>query len=354
MSNTIILHFGSYLYGENDIVNLMQRSLARLPRVDLIAFDARLYEANPSPYIRAEGRINWLRDELITDLIDGHHPGVVICSAGGLSPSPSMHGYLQEKNIVRVGIALSDPDDFAERSRQFSPYFNLFYTNAIGSLQDYMEIGVRAKLLPFAADPTFHRPLRVPNKADVVVVGGLRPERVHLMEAMRAADLKVRCYGEGWPVPAPEPATHLPGFPGRLFPKVAFRSGQERSGQPLSTEVHGEDHVLAINSGTVYLSFARTMAGFTNVKVGVFEAAACGACILVQDFSEIVEYFEPGKEIVTYSSEADAVAKARHLCRNRRKARQIGRAARRRVLREHSWEHRWRNVLKDIEDYQHS
>lgn len=354
MSNTIILHFGSYLYGENDIVNLMQKSLARLPRVDLIAFDARLYEANPSPYIRAEGRINWLRDEVITDLIDGHHPGVVICSAGGLSPSPSMHTYLQEMNIVRVGIALSDPDDFADRSKQFSPYFNLFYTNAIGSLDGYKQIGVQAKLLPFAADPTFHRPLRNLKKTDLVVVGGLRPERVRLVEAMRASNLKVRCYGDGWPIPAPEPAGHLPGFLGKLFPKIAFRSNQNKGGQPLSTEVHGEDHVVAINSGTVYLSFARTMAGFTNVKVGVFEAAACGACILVQDFSEIHEYFEPGKEIVTYTSEADAVAKAHHLCRNRRTASQIGEAARRRVLLEHSWEHRWQNVLKDINDFQHS
>jgi spore maturation protein CgeB len=354
MNNKVILHFGSYLFGENDIVNLMQKSLARLAGVDLIAFDARLYEANPSPTTRAEGRINWLRDEVIRDLIDQTHPNVVICNAGGLSPSPSMHGYLQEKNIVRVGIALSDPDDFADRSKQFSPYFNLFYTNAHESLNSYEEIGVQAKLLPFAADPTFHRPLRVKKKTDVVVVGGLRPERVRLVEAMRASHLKVRCYGGGWPIPTPEPARNLPGFLGKLFPKVAFRSLQENGGQPLSTEVHGEDHVVAINSGTVYLSFAITQAGFTNVKVGVFEAAACGACILVQEFSEIHAYFEPGKEIFTYNSEADAIAKAHYLCRNRRLAKQIGEAARRRVLIEHSWVHRWQNVLMDIDDYRQS
>jgi glycosyltransferase involved in cell wall biosynthesis len=352
MNNRIILHFGSYLYGENDIVNLMQRSLARVQGVDLTAFDARLYGATPSPFIQVEGRINWLRDEVLRYLVDQHPPGVVICSAGGLSPSPAMHAYLRERNIVRVGIALSDPDDFADRSKRFSPYFNLFYTNAIGSLNAYQEIGVQAKLLPFAADPTFHRPLRVQKKTDLVVVGGSRPERVRLVEAMRASDLKVRCYGDGWPLPSPEPAGHLPGFLGKLFPKVAFRSDQKMGGRPLSTEVHGEDQVVAINSGTVYLSFARTMAGFTNVKVGVFEAAACGACILVQDFSEIHGYFEPGKEIVTYTSEADAIEKAHNLCRNSRMARQIGRAARRRVLREHSWEHRWQIVLKDVNAYQ--
>jgi spore maturation protein CgeB len=112
--------------------------------------------------------------------------------------------------------------------------------------------------------------------------------------------------------------------------------------------VHGQQHVVAINSGTTYLSFAITMAGFTNVKVGIFEAAACGACILVQDFDELHNYFKPGQEIVTYISEQDAVDKAHYFRKNPGHAIEIGQAARRRVLAEHTWEHRWRKVLGDV------
>lgn len=320
IANRTVLHFGSYWMGENDIVNLMQRSLARMPEMNTIACDMKLYAQTPSPFVIQAEDVNWIRDDYLDILVKAYRPGGIICTAGGLSPSPAMHTYLASQNIVRIGIALSDPDDFPRRSQHFAHFFDSFYTNAVESLASYQAIGVDAKLLPFAADPTFHRPLASSKKYDIIVVGGKRADRVPLVEALQNARLRVKCYGRGWRGP------------------WLTRFG-------LSSEVHGADHVAALNSGTVYLSFAATNAGFTNVKVGIFEAAACGACILVQDFPEIQRYFEPDQEIVTYTSEANAVEKARVLCAHPQKASQIGARARQRILAEHTWEHRWHTVL---------
>lgn len=325
MSYQRILYIGSYWQGSNDIVNLMRRSLTRMPGVDVVTFDPRIYELTPSPFIVRNGHVNWLSDETVHDLVNQHNPTLLICNAGGLSPTPAMHQHLGGMGIRRIGIALSDPDDFPQRSRHFAGLFDLFYTNTVKAMAQYSAIDVEARLLPFAADPTFHRPLEGPKICDVVIVGGKRPERIGLVKALRESGLRVKCHGRGWR--------------GHLLERLGF-----------SSEVHGEDHIKAINSGVVYLSFAATRAGFTNVKVGIFEAAACGACILVEDFEELHRYFEPGYEIITYQCEADAIAQAQRLCEAPEEARRIGEAALKRLMSEHTWEHRWHKVLKDLSE----
>lgn len=352
-----VLHFGSYWMGSNDIVNLMQGLLARLPDMKVVGFDVQLYQPTPSPFVVQDGRVNWIKDETVTELLVRHQPHILICNAGGLSFTPAMHSALAKQGIYRVGIALSDPDDFLQRSRHFAKYFDLFYTNATESVASYADIGVKVKVLPFAADATFHRPLNIPKTYDVVVVGGMRPERARLVSRLRENGLRVGCFGNGWttseakrrnarPVSVPEFARKSLRWLRNRYAICRFLPTPSRS-----TEVHGQDHVVAINSGTVYLSFAQTVAGFTNVKVGLFEAAACGACVLVHDFAELHRYFQPGKEIVTYDTESDAISKARQLCRNTALASQFGVEARKRILAEHTWEHRWREVLADIHQH---
>jgi spore maturation protein CgeB len=348
MRHLRVLHFGSYWMGVNDIVFLMQRCLARLPQISSTAFDVRLYDASESPYVLRDGHVNWLRDEVVESLITETAPDVIICNAGGISPTPGMHQRLASKGIRRVGIALSDPDDFTKRSRRFAGLFDRFYTNAVSSLNDYGSIGVNAKLLPFAADAQFHRPLRTRKKWDVVVVGGMRPERQRLVQSLRRAGLTVGCYGSGWP------SNHFTRFPalsrlvGPRLDRLFHRIESVANRGAVVTEVHGRDHVVAINSGHIYLSFSKTAAGYTNVKVGVFEAAACAACILVDDFEEICRYFEPEVEVVTYRSEEEAVELATKLSQDWSTTRRIGNNACKRILKDHTWERRWEHALREF------
>ncbi|MBW4437907.1 MAG: polysaccharide pyruvyl transferase CsaB [Pleurocapsa minor GSE-CHR-MK-17-07R] len=310
-----VLHLGSYLYGHNDIVNVMQRALHQLTKLQSVSIDLQLYAQKPSPFVERSGDINWVKDDVLLALVEEHRPKVIICNAGGISPTPYMHRHLEQLGIRRIGIALSDPDDFAPRSRHFAPLFNRYFTNSRSMLPRYLALSLTADYLPFAADADYHRPLDIPKLYDVVVVGEKRPDRVGLVQKMRERGLTIMCHGKGWEHP--------------------------------STEVFGEDQIKAINSGIVYLSFAGTLAGHTNVKVGVFEAAACGSCVLVQDFPEIHQFFDAGRESVTFKSEDEAVSLALTLAKNPSYAARIGLAARERVLKEHTWQRRWLQVLDE-------
>ena len=120
-----------------------------------------------------------------------------------------------------------------------------------------------------------------------------------------------------------------------------------------ATEVHGKEHVKAINSGKIYLSFASTVAGFTNIKVGVFEAAACGSCIITSYFPEMSHYFNYGTEIIGYTDETMLMSAIQTYVKDSTLRTWIGDNAHRRVIQEHTWAHRWSKVMNDIQKITH-
>jgi spore maturation protein CgeB len=74
----------------------------------------------------------------------------------------------------------------------------------------------------------------------------------------------------------------------------------------------------------------------------VFEAAGAGACLITDAWEGIEMFLEPGREVLVAQSGAEVAAHVRGLTPDR--ARAIGGAALRRVLGEHTYEHRVRHV----------
>ena len=70
----------------------------------------------------------------------------------------------------------------------------------------------------------------------------------------------------------------------------------------------------------------------------VFEAAGAGACLITDYWKGIETFFEPGKEILVANSGEEVQV---ILCRlTSEKAKEIGDAAYKKVLSEHTYEHR--------------
>jgi len=77
-----------------------------------------------------------------------------------------------------------------------------------------------------------------------------------------------------------------------------------------------------------------------GIPYRVFQTAASGRPLLTDLRPELLECFEPGKEILGYSSANDFVPALAAALANRDQLIEIGRAARRRFEREHTWRHR--------------
>ncbi|MYD08877.1 MAG: glycosyltransferase [Chloroflexi bacterium] len=82
-----------------------------------------------------------------------------------------------------------------------------------------------------------------------------------------------------------------------------------------------------------------------------FELAAMGACIVANPYKGFAEWFEPGKEAVVVHSADEAVDRYRYLLANDNERAAIGRAARERVLKQHTFSHRARELIDIIESY---
>lgn len=70
----------------------------------------------------------------------------------------------------------------------------------------------------------------------------------------------------------------------------------------------------------------------------LFEATGAGACVITDEKSNIGDYFEVGKEIVTYSDEEDAIQKIKELLENPEKRSSIAKAGQDRTLKDHKIE----------------
>ncbi len=82
-----------------------------------------------------------------------------------------------------------------------------------------------------------------------------------------------------------------------------------------------------------------------------FELGALGACIVANPYAGIEEWFEPEKELVIVNSAEEALDRYEFLLRNDAARGAIGKAARERVLKQHTFRHRATELVDIIRQY---
>ena len=80
----------------------------------------------------------------------------------------------------------------------------------------------------------------------------------------------------------------------------------------------------------------------------VFEAAGAGACIITDHWVGIEQFLEPGREVLVAKNGSDVEKILEALTDG--EARNIGQAAKKRVLSEHTYDHRAQQLLKILAD----
>lgn len=316
------MYFGSYWMGENDVVRLMAEELKDL--VNLKVIDTKIYSGNAGNWYKetlGNGRrfaVRWLNESKLKKVVEKYKPNFIIINSGGMTITQKSSDWLREKGVVTVGIELSDPDVFDDNGGIYSKYFDLFYTNSKLSLSDKYVNRDNVKWLPFAASTKLHKPMpKIEKVNDVVIIGHARKDRLELVRKLRN-HYKVATFGLGW--------------------------GDD------SKEVHGIEHVKAINSGKIYLSFAMTYDGYTNVKVGLMEAAACKVCVITSRFKELDNLFTYGIDISGYDNDESLIKTIDYYLNNDIARQWLASNSYNRTVNNHTWTHRWKEVLNDIEN----
>jgi spore maturation protein CgeB len=246
-----------------------------------------------------------------------------------------------------------------------------------GSLAVYWDVDAPATLEAIEADPAHHLRRMIPRYDLVFTYGGGDP--VVGAYRMRGAKLCVPIYN------ALDPDTHYPvapntafasdlGFLGnrlpdresrveefflktaQLLPKRTFLlggSGWETKTLPANVRLAGHvgtaDHNAFFSSGTATLNINRdSMARFGfSPPTRVFEAAGSGACIITDAWEGIGCFLDPGTEVLVAENGDETAALLDKLTPSQ--AHSIGQAARGRVLAEHTYAHRARQVGETLD-----
>lgn len=181
----------------------------------------------------------------------------------------------------------------------------------------------RCTYLPFACDPSVHRPMRSRDqfRANVVFVGGATPYREAMLAGLVEFGLAV--WGPGWR-------------------RTALRDYCR--GETLTME----EYVKAYAGATVAVNIHRGGTAASR-DVGcnqrLFEIAAIGVPQVAGERGDLPRHFAPFAEVLVYQDAAGLRTLVKDAIHAPAAAEQLAGAARRRALAEHTHMHRMRVVL---------
>jgi spore maturation protein CgeB len=207
--------------------------------------------------------------------------------------------------------------------------YDLLVSNSEGGLERLRELGARrAEAVFWAADPEFFAPQPVDKEMDVLFYGYGDKFRREWMQAMvgepsRAlADVDFALGGRDFRGDTGN-AREIGDVPFNVFPRTI---SEARVNLCITRRSHA----------TVYASSS----------CRPFELASAGAAIVSNPYNGIERWFEPGSELVVVHDAEEAIDAYRALLDDQAQAEELGRRARERVLDEHTYRHRARQLLE--------
>jgi Glycosyl transferases group 1 len=207
--------------------------------------------------------------------------------------------------------------------------YDLVVSNSEGGLDRLRDLGARrAGAVFWGADPEFFSPRPVEKDVDVFFYG----------------------YGDKF---RRDWMARMVGEPSRALPDVGFAlGGRDFRGDAglarLLGDVPFNAFAVAISRARINLCITRRSHAsvYASSSARPFELAACAAAIVANPCEGIERWFEPGRELRVVASEEEATAAYRELLADPAEAEAMGARARERVLDEHTYRHRARQLLE--------
>ena len=206
--------------------------------------------------------------------------------------------------------------------------YELVVSNSEGGLERLRELGARrAEAVFWAADPEFFAPQPLEKVHDVFFYGYGDKFRRDWMAAMV-------------------------GAPSRAAPDLEFALGGRDFRGDIGRawtigDVPFNAFSRAISQARINLNITRRSHAtvYASSSCRPFELAAAGAAIVSNSYAGIERWFEPGQELLVVHDADEALTAYRRLLADPGEAEAMGVRARERVLDEHTYAHRARQLL---------
>ncbi len=212
--------------------------------------------------------------------------------------------------------------------------YDLFIGNSIGGVAELEKMGAK-KALPFlwGTDPTVFNPMPVPEQdIDVFFYGFGSEYRRDWMTWMLAE-------------PSAQMPAHRFAIRGRGF-QMDLGNTELLTNIPFS-RLREYCCRSKINLNIVRGAHASVYGSSSNRP---FELAAMECCMVSNPYPGLEDWFEPGRELFIVQEAGEIVDLYQWLLKNEAERRRVGKRARERVLKEHTYQHRAKQLVSMIQE----
>jgi hypothetical protein len=229
----------------------------------------------------------------------------------------------EETGVPTVNMCLDDKQSWSEpwmgdhRGGQvdIGREFDISWTSARVACEWYLVEGARPIYLPEGFDSRTYRPVDTPVDLPVSFCGGAYGFRPSVIRYLRAHDVDVHAFGQGW---AKESRWT------NDFATIFCRS--------------------AVNLGMGGVGYSEML---TNVKGRDFEVPGTGGGVYLTSYNpDLAQHFVIGREILCYRHRDEMLELLRHYLAHPSEAREIAVRARERSLKEHRWLNRFEKICR--------
>jgi spore maturation protein CgeB len=250
---------------------------------------------------------------------------------------------LDTQTIEAVGRAGGCPtvnwfaDDhwrFEDFTRHMAPAFDLAVTTDPDSLPKYRLLAdTRVHLSQWACNRYAYGRVTTELKHDVTFVGQPHGDRRQTVATLEDAGFPVECWGYGWPS----------GQLGHEEMVDVFASSRINLNLSNSSEVPGLKARLRR-----LLHFHPPPPRPPQIKGRNFEVPGCGGFLLTERVPHLERYFELDREVAVFDGADDLLDKVRYWLEHDEDRRQVAEAGYRRVMSEHTYDHRFAAIFDEL------
>ena len=268
----------------------------------------------------------------------------------------------QETDAVTLNWFCDDHWRFDNFSRYWAPCFNWVVTTAQTAVPKYAAIGYdRVIKTQWGFNHFLYRKLNLPFAYDVTFVGNPHGNRRHIVEGIRRRGVDLKVWGADWEMGRIEQEAMIRVFNQSRINLNLSNASNTGTARPLPRPLARARSLAGRAAGrfgparritalvqAIVEARAATAVFPEQIKARSFEIPGCGGFQLSGPAENLDEYFEPGKEIVIYSSLPDLVEKARYYLAHPDEGEAIAQAGHARAIREHSYEQRFHAIFSQI------
>jgi len=259
-----------------------------------------------------------MNDKLI-DAVSDFQPSLLLSIKGEAILPHTVR--ISEQLGVKTALWYPDDPRFFGLVKEIAPCYDHVFTASEKAVKLYESIGVDAKYLPFACEPSVHRKVELTDEerkrleSDICFIGVYYPERGKIIRKLRRFNISV--YGPYWQY---------------------FWRGTK-------PPVYGEEMVKAFNASRIVLNvhIKDDLPYKTNMRT--FEATGCGAFLLTDKPYGLEQLFTPRKELVCYQNEKELVELLQYYLDHEDERVAIGINGQEKAYRNHTYEHRAKEIL---------